>query len=279
VVRRAHAFPHAHLGRHRHRRAQGVGIAIVEDHERSPAPGTAARSAARLRRRHEHRAHLAHGPSEGRCRGGARRRDPSCTTPSRRGRARDTTEASAFLDAIRGVVRGRRSVRSTRRRRRAAAARSPRRSPGFVRHTLANYLRQTGAEVVTLRAGSRTARSEKCPLTWSFCRPAPALRRTSTYRGRSPDARAELRCWACASACKRHRSNTSAESSRLSTTGTRASHRAIDVRGGTLFKDCQLVPRRPLSLPLRDPKRSRRPGPHRLQRRRRLMAIEHRPSP
>ena len=129
---------------------------FIEDHERSPARLVRRRGRApRLRRQPQHRAHPPHHPGQGRRGRGARRARPCSTTPTPTRRKQETRlKASAFLDALRrprGVAAG---------ARRGAAARdgAGRRvllvdhQDSFV-HTLANYLRQTGAEVTTRRAG------------------------------------------------------------------------------------------------------------------------------
>ena len=128
-------------------------IRFIEEEERSARRWYGGAIGRRhLRRQHEHRAHPAHDPHEGRDRRGARRRDAAVRQRSRGRGGRDA-----------GSRRRRCSPRSAapRRRRRARARRRPHTARGrkvllvdhedsFV-HTLAGYIRTTGAEVATMR--------------------------------------------------------------------------------------------------------------------------------
>ncbi len=154
-MRRARRVPGPRVGGDGDRRAQGVGDAV----HRGPRALAARlvrrrRGPARLRRQPQHRPHAADHPRQGRPGLGAGRRHPALRLRPRRRGGGDRAE---------GVGVPRRHPARPRRRRGAPPAPVPRTGAGrrvllvdhqdsFV-HTLANYLRQTGAEVVTLRSG------------------------------------------------------------------------------------------------------------------------------
>jgi anthranilate synthase len=148
-------------------------------------------------------------------------------------------KASAFLDALRRPTRT------------AAAEAVEPPQPGrgkrillvdhqdsFV-HTLANYLRQTGAAVTTLRAGFPWTRSTRSLPTWPCCHRGPARRGTSTCRARC------ARSWsaaspssASASGCRAW-SSISAARSTSSTTRCTARPPASAWSGVACSRDCR----------------------------------------
>ena len=149
-------FSQPRLGGDRDRRAKALGDPLYRGGGalvaplvwRCDRPGD-------LRRQHEHRPHPAHDPHAGRGGRGARRRDAALRQRSRKRRRPRP-----------GSRRRRCSPRSGGGRPLAAAAPSTAAQSGRGRrvllidhedsfvHTLANYIRTTGAEVVTMRPGS-----------------------------------------------------------------------------------------------------------------------------
>ena len=123
-------------------------------HEKSPrAWYGGAIGMVRFQRRHEHRPDAAHHPHQGRHCRGARRRDVALRFHSRRGRSRNRTEG--LRHDLRHPRRQGRQFRQHRARRRRASAKGVNillvdHEDCFV-HTLANYFRQTGANVSTVR--------------------------------------------------------------------------------------------------------------------------------
>ncbi|CAM9243217.1 unnamed protein product [Heterosigma akashiwo] len=157
-VRRAGRLPLPHLGRHRHGRAQDLGHPVHRAAGGLPAPLVRRRRGPRrLRRAPEHGADAAHGAREGRRRRGARGGHAALRLRAGRRGAGDRAQGLGH-DRRRGPPGRARGPR-----RRGGGGRAPRggggglhRGPGEAGPAggpLGNYLRQTGAEVVTLRAG------------------------------------------------------------------------------------------------------------------------------
>ncbi len=156
---------------------------FIEDHERSPrAWYGGAVGLARLRRQPEHRADAAHDPGQGRRGRGARGRHAAVRLRPRRGRGGDAPQGVGV--PRRDPAAPRRGRRRARVRGAAHRARARRvllvdHQDSFV-HTLANYFRQTGAEVTTLRAGFPAERARR-----AAARPGGALARSRHARATS----------------------------------------------------------------------------------------------
>ena len=127
---------------------------FIEQNEKSPRAwyGGADRHG-QLQRRPEHRADAAHDPHQGRHRRGARRRDAAVRFRSRRGRGRDRTQGISH--AVRHPRRASAGNSAGVERQTARVGEGVNillvdHEDSFV-HTLANYFRQTGAHVSTVR--------------------------------------------------------------------------------------------------------------------------------